>query len=173
MTDHISELLVNAIQEAYEQFTTQTIVTENVSKLVDKLRETDKVSPFLSIFSEAGRAEIDYKIQKAALLKIADYYTDIQIWAPKYVALINLEESNKYKTFRDLYTEVNKVHLDTIIKDYTFVCKCCDDIVHSYTFGDDICCMGTKVSLVNIDTAQDTLGYIQYDYPYGIYPIEI
>jgi hypothetical protein len=173
MTDHISELLVNAIQEAYEEFRAQTIITENASKLVYNLLETDNIRPFISIFSDAGRAEIDYNIQKAALLQIADYYTDIQIWAPKYIALINPEESNKYKTFRELYTEVNKAHLDTIIKDYTFECKCSDGIIHSYTFGDEICCMGTKVALVNIDTAQDTLGYIQYDYPYGIYPIEI
>jgi hypothetical protein len=165
MTDHINELLTDAIQEAYEEIKTQTIVTENASKLVDQLRQTDKTSPL--------SAEIDYNIQKAALLQIANYYTDIQIWAPKYVALINQEESNKYKTFRELYTEVNKTHLDSIIKDYTFECKCSDDIIHSYTFGDEICCMGSKVDLVNIDTAHNTLGYIQYDYPYGIYPIEI
>jgi hypothetical protein len=165
MTDHISELLTDAIQEAYEEVKAQTIVTENAGKLVDKLKQTDKTSPL--------GAEINYKIQKAYLLQLADYYTDIQIWAPKYIELINKEESNKYKTFRELYTDVNKIHLDHIIKDYTFECKCSGDIIHSYTYGDEICCMGSKVDLVNIDTAHNTLGYIQYDYPYGIYPIEI
>jgi hypothetical protein len=169
MNNYISELISNAIQETYEKITAQTIVTENASKLLGKLLEDRKENPSIS----TGSAEINYKIQKAHLLQIADYYTDIQIWAPKYVALINQEESNRYKTFHDLYTTVNKIHLDGIIKDYTFECKCSDGIVHSYTFGDEICCMGSKVELVNIDTAHNTLGYIQYDYPHGIYPIEI
>lgn len=169
MNSYISELISNAIQETYEKITAQTIVLENASKLLDKLLEDRKKNPSIS----TGSAEINYKIQKAHLLQIAYYYIDIQTWAPKYVALINQEESNKYKTFHEIYTTVNKLHLDNIIKDYTFECKCSDGIVHSYTFGDDICCMGTKVELVNIDTAHNTLGYIQYDYPHGIYPIEI
>jgi hypothetical protein len=169
MNNYISELISNAIQETYEKITAQTIVTENASKHLDKLLEARKENPSIS----TGSAEINYKIQKAHLLQIADYYTDIQIWAPKYVARINQEESNRYKTFYDIYTTVNKLHLDVIIKDYTFECKCSDGIIHSYTFGDEICCMGSKVELVNIDTAHNTLGYIQYDYPHFIYPIEI
>jgi hypothetical protein len=176
MTDHIYELAADALAESYAEFTAQTGITEAAGKLVDKLREADKSSPYTSIGSEAGRAEINYNIQKAQLLNIADYYTDIQLWSSKYVKWFEQfgtgHDPNTYKSFRDFYTDINKIYLNRMLSHYVFQCKCSENVEHGYICGDTVCAMGNYVTLVNIEAAHNNLGYIGYNYPHLVYPIE-
>lgn len=176
MTEHIYELSVDGLAEAYEEFTAQTNVVEDARKQVEQLREGDTISPYTSIDSDAGRAEINYNIQRAHLLTVVDYYTDIQIWSSKYVEWFRQfgtgRDSNTYKTFREFYTDINKIYLNSMLSNYVFTCKCLDSVEHSFICGNSVCAMGTKVTLVNIETAYNTLGYIGYNYPHLIYPIE-
>ena len=172
----IHELAVEAFAQAYEEFIAQTTITEAACKRVEELRLTDKVSPNTSIGSDAGRAEINYNIQKAHLLSAADYYTDIQLWTAKYIDFFKKHSThrdvNSYKTFREFYTDINKIYVDSMIKNHKFECKCSANVEHGYFYGDVVCAMGTTVKLVNVETAYNTLGYIRYDYPHMIYPVE-
>jgi hypothetical protein len=176
MAYYIHELAVEALAEAYAQFSAQTTITEAAGKRVEELRSVDKLSPYTYIGSEAGRAEINYNIQKAHLLNAADYHTDIQLWAAKYIEFfkqhVGHRDFNSYKTFREFYTDINKIYVDSLIKNYKFDCKCSDNVEHGYFFGDTECAIGNTVKLVNLDSAYNTLGYIHYNYPHMIYPIE-
>ena len=174
MTEHIYNLAAEDLAQTYEEFTAQTSVTEAARILVQTLRDVDKTSPYTSIDSKAGRAEINYNIQKAQNLNIADYYTDIQLWTTKYIKWYEQfgtgRDINTYTSFREFYTDINRIHLNSMLKNHKFDCKCSTNLEHSYIYGSPVCAMGNKMTLVNMETAHNTLGYIGYNYPYLIYP---
>jgi hypothetical protein len=176
MADYIHELASEALTEAYAEFNAQKNITEAAAKRVEELRSVDKVSPYTYIGSEAGRAEINYNIQKASLRSAADYHVDIQLWLSKYVKWFERfgtgRKTNSYKTFQEFYTDINKIYVNSMIKNYKFDCKCSENVEHGYFFGDTVCGIGNTVKLVNLESAYNTLGYIGYNYPHMIYPVE-
>jgi hypothetical protein len=177
------ELVKNAVKNATEKISKQTIIRDEAAKKVQNLRSIDKTSPYTSIGSDAGQAEIAYNIEDAALHNDFEQLGLIHKWAPLYLEYIqnhiDYYDFDNFKTFCDVYTAVNRSHIDRLIRGYRFDCKCHffghgnvnQPIPHQYTNGEATCSLGVPVHLSNIKTAINKVGFIGCQNPDYIYPI--
>jgi hypothetical protein len=176
-------LVEKALVAAKEKITKQTIIRDEAAKKVQNLRVIDKTSPYTSIGSEAGQAEIAYNIEDASLRNEFEELGLIYKWAPLYLEYIqnNTDTYNfdNFNTFVEVYTSVNRNHLERLIHGYSFDCKCHffghgnsnQPIQHQYINGEETCLLGVPVHLCNISTAINKIGFIGCQDPEYIYPI--
>lgn len=175
MESFYHELVKNAIEAATQKIAQQTIVVEEASKKVQMLREIDSTSLYTCISSNAGQAEIAYNIEKARLKHEVEQLELIKEWADSYLEYIKSHREDNYDfndfhTFFDLYTTINKYHIQRLIRGKQFECKCqffgdmkyLDHEEHFYREGEECCVLDTPVHLTNLKTAIKTIGIIQH-----------
>jgi hypothetical protein len=177
------EIIKTAITAATEAINAQMAIRELAAKKVENLRAIDKNSPYTSISSEAGQAEIAYNIEDAALRAEFEKLGLVHKWATPYLEYIRNHtddyDFNRFGTFADVYTAVNRNHVNRLIIDYRFDCKCHffghgnsnRPIEHHYINGEETCEQGVHVHLSNIKTAINKIGFIGCHDPEYIYPV--
>lgn len=177
------ELVKDAITAAKNEINQQTLVRDSASKKVQDLRAIDKTSPYTSISSDAGQAEIAYNIEDSWLRYEIEQLELIREWADAYLEYIKSHEDSydfkRFHTFSDLYTAVNNNHINRLIQGHRFECKCqffgynMNDNNHHYTSGEECCSQGVPVHLSNITSASKKIGLIGEQTPdkLNIYPV--
>ncbi len=181
-------LVKTAKSTASEGVRKQREVVQLAAKKVQNLRELDRASPYTSIGSNAGQAEIAYNIEEARLRYEVQQLELIDQWASVYIEYIKTHTDtynfNSFETFSDVCSAVNKQHLVRLISGYKFECKCQffgKDLEmtnnnrgdHFYTDGEKCCSWGTEVHLTGIQSAIEKIGLIGVETPsqLNIYPI--
>lgn len=194
------EIVNNAKDVALEAIRKQREVVQLASKKVQELRELDRTSPYTSIGSNAGQAEIAYNIENARLNYEVQQPELIDQWADAYMEYIKTHMSiikcpslgtvephgtyncNSFETFADVCAAVNSDHIINLITGHKFECKCqfFDNYIEKplpndhFYIGGYICCLrGTKVHLTGIKSAIKRIGLIGIVDPdkLNIYPI--
>jgi hypothetical protein len=177
------EIIKTAVTAATEAINVQMAIREAAAKKVLDLRAIDKTSVYACIGSDAGQAEIAYNIEDAALRAEFEKLGLIHKWSTPYLEYIRNHtdnyEFNRFGTFADVYTAVNRNHVDRLITGYRFDCKCHffgngnsnRPIDHHYINGEKTCQQGVAVHLSNIKTAINKIGFIGCHDPEYIYPI--
>jgi hypothetical protein len=181
-------LVKTAKSTASEAVCQQREVVQKAAAKVQELRGLDRTSPYTSIGSNAGQAEIAYNIEQARLNHEIEQLELIDQWADLYLEYIKRHTDtynfNSFETFSDVCSAVNKQHLLRLISGYKFECKCQffgNDLEmvnnhrgdHVFTDGELSCSWGTEVHLANIKSTINRIGLIGVEKPgqLNIYPI--
>ena len=179
------EIVKDAIASANHEINKQTAIRDEAAKKVTQLRTIDNTSPYTCIGSDAGQSEIAYNIEEARLRYEIEQRQLIKEWANAYLEYIQTHTEiynfNSFKTFREIYTTVNKNHIERLTRSHTFECKCHfftqntnnNLETHFYTNGDECCSLGVPVYIPNIQSAIKTIGIISEQNPnnFNIYPV--
>jgi hypothetical protein len=172
-----------AINEATEKINIQTKIRDVAAEKVTALRAIDTSTAYTSIGSDAGRAEIALNIEEASLRQEFENLGLIYKWTPAYLDYIkshnDIYDFEQFQKFFEVYTAVNRNHVDRLIRDHRFECKCQffgyannnrpQD--HYYVNGEETCSRGVLVHLSNIKTAVNKIGFIGCHDPEYIYPV--
>jgi hypothetical protein len=177
------EIVKAAITEATEKINAQTKIRDMAADKVMSLRAIDTGSPYSSIGSDAGRAEIALNIEEAALRFEFENLGLIYKWAPAYIDYIKNHNDiymfEQFHTFFNVYIAVNRNHVERLIRDHRFECKCQffgyenngRPGEHYYVNGEETCSRGVLVHLSNIKSAINKVGFIGCHDPEYIYPV--
>ena len=177
------ELVKDAITAAKNEINQRTLIRDSAAKKVRDLRAIDTTSPYTSIGSDAGQAEIAYNIEDSWLRYDIEQLELIREWTDAYLEYIKSHEDSydfkSFHTFSDFYTAVNNNHINRVIQGHRFECKChffgydMNDNNHHYTSGEGCCSQGVPVHLSNTKSATKKIGLIGEKNPdkLNIYPI--